>query len=147
MNILGRIALDSITGLKGVVTAKAEFLYGPARIGITPTKLHDGQPIDDVWVDEPRLKIGKVHTKVGAMPVTVALGATAKDKVTGFKGIVTGRYTFLNGCIRIEITPEELKDSKPVEPSVFDEQRITGKESGLPGGPRPGPTPYATCKH
>jgi len=29
---------------------------------------------------------------------------------------------------------------------VFDEQRLTGKPSGLPGGPRPGPTPYATDK-
>lgn len=146
-SILGHEVTDNVTGLKGVCTGIAEFHYGPPRIAVTPKKLKDGVPADMLWFDVPRLKVGKVHTKVGCIPATVVLGSTVKDRMTGFKGIATGRYTYLNGCIRIEVTPEELKNGQPIEAGVFDEQRITGKESGLPGGPRPGPTPYATCKH
>lgn len=144
--LLGYNVTDKITGLKGVITAVAEFLYGPQRIGITPSKMSKGEPVEALWLDKARLKVGKLHTEVGALPLTVKLGDKVKDTVTGFKGIATGRYTFLNGCIRIEVTPEELKDGKPIEHVVFDEQRLTGKPSGLPGGPRPGPTPYATDK-
>ena len=142
--LLGRQITDQITGLKGVITAFAEFLYGPIRIGVTPSKMSKGEPVEALWLDKARLKIGKVHTEVGVLPYTVKLGEKVKDTVTGFRGIATGRYVFLNGCIRIEVTPEELKDGKPIEQVVFDEQRLTGKPSGLPGGPRPGPTTYAT---
>lgn len=146
--ILGHEVTDRVTKLKGVCTGVAEFNYGPPRIAVTPTKLKDGLPHDMLWMDLPRLKIGKVHTKVGLWPQTIKLGAVAKDQMTGFKGIATGRYTYLNGCIRIEITPKELNKGLPVEAAVFDEQRLTGKVSDeLSGGPRPGPTPYATCKH
>lgn len=54
----------------------------------------------------------------------ILLGATVRDVVTGFQGIATGRFEYLNGCIRymVECPPKEA-GGKPEE-LVFDEERI-----------------------
>jgi len=146
--MLGHIAVDRITGLKGIITAVADFLHSPQRIELSPEKLHEGAPVKGVWLDVPRLLIGKSKIKAPKFESTVTMGDKVTDNLTGFKGVAVGRFTFLNGCIRIEVASKTLKDGKPVEPEVFDEQRLTGKISEQkPGGPRPGPTPYSTCKH
>lgn len=145
--MLGHRAVDKITGMRGVITATAEFLHGPMRLELTPEGTYEGRPRDPVWLDEPRLKIGRVHTKVKDIPVVVGLGAEAEDPMTKFKGVVTGRFTFLNGCVRCEITPKALtKDGKPVEPAAFDEGRLAPQSevaAKRPGGPHDGPTPYS----
>jgi hypothetical protein len=52
-------------------------------------------------------------------------GDEAKDLVTGFRGIVTARTTWLHGCNRLAITPTKLgSDGQPVKEATFDEQRI-----------------------
>lgn len=53
------------------------------------------------------------------------LGERAKDKITGFEGVITVRCEFLTGCNRYCIQPTELKDGKPVESIYFDEAQIT----------------------
>jgi hypothetical protein len=53
-----------------------------------------------------------------------ALGVTATDIITGFKGIVTGRCEYLSGCNQVLITPKIASDGSPREASWFDEQRI-----------------------
>jgi hypothetical protein len=133
--MLGRIATDTVNGLKGVVIAKAEFLYSPMRIEVMPTKLDKGKSMKGVWLDEARTKIGAVKIKVKSPTPTVKLGEEVVDSLTGFKGVATGRYTFLNGCMQIEVSPKELKDGKPIEPSAFDEQRLTPKSKVTTGGP------------
>lgn len=52
------------------------------------------------------------------------LGLEAKDKITGFKGIITSRVEFLTGCNRYCIQPQELKDGKRIESEYFDEAQI-----------------------
>lgn len=53
-----------------------------------------------------------------------ALGKRAKDKITGFEGIITVRCQFLTGCDRYCLQPTELKDGKPLESIYFDEAQI-----------------------
>ena len=36
----------------------------------------------------------------------IKLGCTAKDKITGFKGVVTGKASYLTGCNQYLITPK-----------------------------------------
>ncbi len=144
--MLGHKAKDKITGLEGVITAQAEFQYAPSRYELTPSKPNkEGAPIKSVWLDAERIKKGKLFVDPTPATSTVTLGQDAKDTITGFKGIVTGRYQFLNGCLRIEITPKTLKDGSPVDPEVFDERRLEGHTGAdvPPAGPRPGPTPYS----
>lgn len=131
--MLGHIAIDTITGLKGVITAKAEMLYSATRWQLMPTTLKEGKPAEGIWLDEQRLKVGKVHTKFTEQPPVVELGIKTKDTVTGFEGIATARFTYLNGCVRIELQPP-AKDNKLVEAAVFDERGLDVKAKS-PGGP------------
>lgn len=89
----------------------------------------------------------------------IPLGAVAKDKITGFEGVVVARTEWLNGCARLCIQPQALHEGKPVEDHTFDENQLvevhphfmkdrpeepealdeaTAARS-LPGGPRPDP--------
>jgi hypothetical protein len=52
------------------------------------------------------------------------LGMKAKDKITGFTGILTARCEFLTGCNRYCIQPTELKDGTPINGIYFDEAQI-----------------------
>jgi hypothetical protein len=143
--MLGHIAIDTITGLKGVITAKAELLYSPARWQLTPRYfIKDGKPAEGLWLDEHRLKVGKVHTKFTDPVLTVELGKKAKDTVTGFEGIATARFTYLNGCVRIELQPP-VKDGKMVDAAVFDERGLEGTAKA-PGGPARSQPTYSTPK-
>ena len=54
----------------------------------------------------------------------IKLGDLVKDKITGFKGVCTGLFEYLNGCVRVSIQPEELKDGKPIESHVFDVEQV-----------------------
>jgi len=58
---LGAIVKDKITGLKGVVVARSEFIHGCARYSVQPQDLHEGRPVDVVGFDEAQLEdTGKV---------------------------------------------------------------------------------------
>ena len=53
---LGDKVKDSITGFKGVVIARAEYLNGCITLKVQPPKLkEDGSPIEADWFDEQRL--------------------------------------------------------------------------------------------
>jgi hypothetical protein len=74
----------------------------------------------------------------------IKLGVKAKDKVTGFTGIVTGRAEYLTGCNQYGIAPPAGKDGKIPDTMWFDENRleVVGKgvtiKTGTPkenGGP------------
>ena len=51
-------------------------------------------------------------------------GDTVKDKITGFKGIATGRATYITGCDHILVAPRVGKDGKRVNAEWFDEARV-----------------------
>jgi hypothetical protein len=52
----------------------------------------------------------------------IRIGQVCRDKITGFEGVVTARYEFINGCIRFLL--ERLNKEGSVEELVFDEQRL-----------------------
>lgn len=54
---LGSKVKDSITGLTGIATSRCVYLHGCVHIGITPTELKDGKPIDSCWFDEQRVEV------------------------------------------------------------------------------------------
>lgn len=52
----------------------------------------------------------------------IKLGKEAQDKITGFKGIITGRAEYLTGCNQYILTPKVKKGSaSPAEGAWFDE--------------------------
>lgn len=90
-------------------------------------------------IEQPRFKFG--------------LGDEVKDKVTGFKGAISGRTEWLYGCRRYTVQPTKLKDGKPMDPLGFDEAALILIKAAGPGqkvqprkgGPRaePGRAPAA----
>lgn len=54
----------------------------------------------------------------------IDLGAEVVDKVTGFKGTVTGISVFLNGCARVLVQPKCAEDGALKDPSWFDEPQL-----------------------
>jgi hypothetical protein len=59
------------------------------------------------------------------------LGDLVKDTVTGFKGIVICRSVWLNGCARLTVQPQSMKDGKPIETQCFDELQIEVLKRGV----------------
>lgn len=53
----------------------------------------------------------------------IELGQKAKDKITGFKGILVGRCQYITGCDQYGIAPP-AKDGKTGDTNWFDEGRI-----------------------
>lgn len=70
----------------------------------------------------------------------IELGASAKDKITGFSGVVTGFCQYITGCNQALLCPKG-KGGKFEEPRWFDEQRldvIKGKKVVLDNSKTPG---------
>lgn len=55
----------------------------------------------------------------------IQLGDRVKDKVSGFTGIVTGITYWLQGCRRIGLAPQEVKDGKILDMVWLDEPQVT----------------------
>ena len=76
----------------------------------------------------------------------IKLGQQVKDSITGYKGTVIGRTSFLYGCERIGVQGPLDKDGKVLDIVWFDEEQVIalpikriakkrGKGS-TPAGPR-----------
>lgn len=69
------------------------------------------------------------------------LGKQARDKVTGFNGIIIGKINYLFGCAQYGIAPE-AREGKVCDTNWFDEGRIEITGEGVTvdevKGPKPG---------
>jgi hypothetical protein len=61
--------------------------------------------------------------------MTLEMGDTAKDAITGFAGVVTGRSEYINGCVHLMIEAPAKPGMKPVC-GWFDEQRCMRTKKG-----------------
>lgn len=52
------------------------------------------------------------------------LGVEAKDKITGFQGIITGHAEYLTGCDQYILQPKCEKQGAYPEANWFDEGRL-----------------------
>lgn len=63
--------------------------------------------------------------------MNINLGDLAKDRVTGFTGVVVAHTRWLNGCPRITLQPRDLDPGgKPKETQTFDELQCEIVEAG-----------------
>ena len=79
----------------------------------------------------------------------IRMGMVARDKVTGFTGIVAGISIYLYGCAQLLLTPKCKEDGSYNEGRWFDEARIEYVKEGIvpedvqgekPGGDLEAPT-------
>lgn len=60
---LGAKVTDAITGFKGIVTGRAEYITGCRQYGVAPRVGKNNEVKDALWIDEDRL-LGSVKKKV-----------------------------------------------------------------------------------
>ena len=74
------------------------------------------------------------------------LGNEGKDKITGFKGIITARHQYITGCDQYTLSPKMNSDGDLGDSYQFDEGRIDivgvginkkKVQSKVSGGPQP----------
>lgn len=53
----------------------------------------------------------------------ITLGSKAKDRITGFVGVITGHSRYITGCDQYLLNPP-AKDGALVDSQWFDEQRL-----------------------
>ncbi len=56
--------------------------------------------------------------------VVPQLGDRVRDPITGFTGIVVVIASWLHGCIRVGVQPEEMHEGKPVDDRHFDNSQL-----------------------
>lgn len=55
----------------------------------------------------------------------IKLGVNAKDSISGFEGVVTGRCVYLHYPPKIELTSRLLNNCTPVGSQWFSESQVT----------------------
>ncbi len=70
------------------------------------------------------------------------LGTTVTDRITGFKGVVTGSVTYISGCSQALVQPAVAADGALRDSQWLDEQRLvvdaTVQQVVLDNGESPG---------
>lgn len=140
----------SINGFQGIVTSSHEFISGPFTFGVFSE--NPKTPKDDriQQIDGGLLvvvKKGVIKAKP-TVATAVMIGDRAKDRVSGFQGIVTGKHTYIEGCLQFTLTAEDnkIKEEKAIRPfdsarlEVIAKQAIVLASTGEPPG---GPERYA----
>lgn len=59
-----------------------------------------------------------------AQMTLIELGATYRDRITGFRGVATGHCRYISGCSQILLQPSVDGDGKTRGGEWFDEQRL-----------------------
>lgn len=150
---LGQRAKDKITGFSGVLTDRHSYLTGCDQYSITPPVNDEGEFCGLVSFDEGRIEILGPGPMQEAPPGTkpLTLGQQARDKVSGFAGILSARHSYLTGGDQYSLTPQVSEEGGFREIYRFDQERIEVTGRGiLPAEVRPaadtrtgGPQPMA----
>lgn len=57
-------------------------------------------------------------------PAHEAMGKTARDRITGFKGVVTAYAQYISGCHQILLCPPVKEDGSAIDGRWFDTDRL-----------------------
>ena len=113
VNLLGFVVRDSVSGLEGIADVRVTLINGNVRYSIQPLS-SDGKKLEDSWeIDEHRLEVvhGGLSADVIKIPpnISIDLGFSVKDLVTGLIGIVTEKHESLNGCVNFLVVSKAEK--------------------------------------
>ncbi len=59
------------------------------------------------------------------------LGVKARDTITGFVGIITGKAEYLTGCVQYVLSPPVDENGKIQGCEWFDDKRLQYVDSGI----------------
>lgn len=76
--------------------------------------------------------------------MTIKLGCTYRDLITGFQGIATGHVEYISGCNQALLSPKVDDKGARVSAEWFDDQRLTEVQEAAQVRLDNGQTPAAT---
>lgn len=102
-------AEDKLTGFKGTIIARAEYINGSIMYGIQPRmKEEDGHYIPDAKsIDEASIKTP--DTVDETVKFKFKCGDKVKSIINDFEGVITKRTQWLNGCVKYRIEGKMIK--------------------------------------
>jgi hypothetical protein len=128
MEHLGKILRDPITGYKGVATSYEESPFNVPRYGLQ-AQMKEGEPslsdgytfdADDLTIeDEKQVLIPKTPQVSEHQFLDVV-----QDIVSGIKGKITSKITYLSGCIHYVVGFPPNKDGEMVPSMRFASGRL-----------------------
>ena len=145
MITLGSIAKDTITEYEGVVVSISKWRNGTTSATLQAKGLKDGQPHKRYDAEIGALEVVQEKPDGARDWSEPSLGSRVRHRITGFTGIVTGQTQWLNGCDRVFVESEELREGKPVGGVWLDtDSAETIEPSAMAvqenkGGPTPAP--------
>jgi len=71
---LGDLVRDKISGFEGIAHSRTEWLYNCVRVGVAPTKLHEGKLVESAVFDEDQLEVIKMQVREPVKPRKVVTG-------------------------------------------------------------------------
>jgi len=108
---LGQTVEDATCGYRGIAIQRVEQLNGNVQIAIQPSCGEDKSEYPKaMFVDNHFVNVidDGVSDRITPIAETnpIPLGSLARDKATGFTGIVTERIEYMNGCVAYGVLPK-----------------------------------------
>ena len=116
---IGVKARDLVTGLEGILTARADLLQGSRQWAIQPPADPESKDVPKaVYTDEVSLETLDAGIRDRIPPRTplavFRLGEEVLDKMTGFQGFVAEQVQYQNGCVSYALVGRRLdRDGAP----------------------------------
>jgi hypothetical protein len=125
---LGMEVRNVVINLAGTVTSVRQLVSGQIQFLVEPKG--DGKTVPDGFYMDWHLMeiIGEgVQDRVTkpTADVKITLGEEVKHKISGFRGIATESFTYINGCMSFWVVPTEeytkqFKDGKPMGGAIIE---------------------------
>lgn len=125
---LGQNVVDTSTGFKGMCNLICEYIQGTIQIQIQPPCEDDNlrkvpeitdYNLVEVIDDGISLTLPSVEQNV-----TIQLGQTVTDLITGHTGIATQKLTSLNGCVEFFVVAKINPETQQNVSDYFDHKRL-----------------------
>lgn len=126
---LGSIVTDLQSGYEGTATARVELFSGNVQYAITPKAAKGAEKFpEQMNFDAATLKVkGKGISELAQepQPTGIEIGDEVECILSGFKGVVSMKSTFMNGCVYFDVTkPENATKKQPAESMFISSTRL-----------------------
>lgn len=128
---IGDLVRNKVNGFEGVVTSKTVWLYATPHVMVQPNHLGEGgKLLKDYAFSEGMIEVGTAGFAPPTAPneaelQRITLGATARDTLTGYTGVVIGLNLDFSGILGVVLAPTALdKDDLPHKHGIFESTRI-----------------------
>lgn len=120
---IGCVVTDITSGFEGTITSRNELFNGNVQYSVQPKAIKGAEKLPEAYsIDAVSLKFKNKGVSVYAIApqaTDIKLGDEVEDIISGHKGIVTTKTTFLNGCIYFDVVTKSNEAKKSDASTMF----------------------------